>query len=288
MNDAVGQMLDAYACKTRDDYVNAIREILQQLALLGLWRAKFFEHAAFYGGTALRILHGLDRYSEDLDFSLFKPDARFKLGDYGNALQQELASFGFDVHFETRAKSNDTAIESAFLKANTLHQLIVVKAGPSVLGGQHVREMLKIKLEVDTDPPGGFQTVSRPILVPIPFAVNAYSLPDLFAGKMHAILCRKWRNRVKGRDWYDLVWYLGRHPQLRLSHLEQRMRQSGDWVGEAVLDRTTLLQRLRDGIATLDVAQARQEVERFVRDKASLELWSRDFFTQIVDRVETV
>ncbi|MFH0909862.1 MAG: nucleotidyl transferase AbiEii/AbiGii toxin family protein [bacterium] len=288
MNDAVRQMLDVYACKTRDDYVNAIREILQQLALLGLWRSKFFEHAAFYGGTALRILHGLDRYSEDLDFSLLKPDAKFTLGDYGSALQRELASFGFDVEFEARKKKQETAIESAFLKANTLHQLIVVKAGTSVLGGQHAREVLKIKLEVDTDPPGGFQTVSRPVLVPIPFAVNAYTAPDLFAGKMHAILCRKWKTRVKGRDWYDLVWYLGRHPQLRLAHLEQRMRQSGDWSGERALDRTRLVDKLNTSIRALDVAQARQEVTRFVRDKASLELWSTDFFLQIVDRIETV
>jgi len=288
MNEAVGQMLHAYACKTRDDYLNAVREILQQLALLGLWRSKFFEHAAFYGGTALRILHGLDRYSEDLDFSLLKPDAAFTLGDYGDALKRELASFGFDVKFETRTKRRETPIESAFLKANTLHQLVVVKAGASVLGGQHSREVLKIKLEVDTDPPPGFQTVSRPVLVPIPFAVNAYALPDLFAGKMHALLCRKWNTRVKGRDWYDLVWYLGRHPQLRLSHLEQRMRQSGDWTGHAALDRTALMDRLTAGIRALDVDQARQEVSRFVRDKASLELWSTDFFLEIVDRIETV
>lgn len=288
MHDAVKQMLDAHACKTRDEYIHAIREILQQLSLLGLWRGKFFEHAAFYGGTALRILHGLDRYSEDLDFSLLKPDPTFRWADYGAALQRELASFGFDVAFEPRAKRQETAVESAFLKANTLHQLIVVKAGSSVLGGQHAREVLKIKLEVDTDPPAGFKTVSCPVLVPIPFAVNAYSLPDLFAGKMHAILCRKWKNRVKGRDWYDLVWYLGRHPQLRLGHLEQRMRQSGDWKEKAPLDRSALMGRLKAGIRALDVDQARQEVSRFVREKASLNLWSQDFFLQVIDRIETV
>jgi hypothetical protein len=288
MNDAVSQMLDTYACKTRDDYTNALREILQQLALLGLWRSKFFEHAAFYGGTALRILHGLDRYSEDLDFSLLNPDSRFTLGGYGGALQRELASFGFNVEFEARPKSRETSIESAFLKANTLQQLIVIKTGASILGGQHAREVLKIKLEVDTEPPGGFQTVSRPVLVPIPFAVNAYSLPDLFAGKMHAILCRKWKNRVKGRDWYDLIWYLGRHPQLRLNHLEQRMRQSGDWAGDQVLSRSALMDKLTSSIRALDVTQARTEVARFVRDRASLDLWSHEFFLQIVDRLETV
>lgn len=288
MHDAVRQMLEPYACKTRDDYVNAIREILQQLALLGLWRSKFFEHAAFYGGTALRILHGLDRYSEDLDFSLLKPDPNFSLGDYGAALKRELASFGFEVEFETREKKTTTAIESAFLKTNTLNQLIVVKAGTQVLGAQHAREVLKIKLEVDTDPPGGFRTVSRPVLVPIPFAVNAYALPDLFAGKMHALLCRKWKGRVKGRDWYDLVWYAGRHPQLHLAHLEQRMRQSGDWTEKNPLTSTALNGLLNETIGNLDVKQARDEVARFVRDKAALQLWSKDFFLGIAQRIETV
>lgn len=288
MNDALRQMLDTYRVQTRDDYTNALREILQQLALLGLWRSKFFEHAAFYGGTALRVLHGLDRFSEDLDFSLLKPDPEFSLQPYGNALRRELAAFGFDVVFETRAKSRATRIESAFLKANTLNQLLVIKPGAGILEGQHAREILKIKLEVDTDPPGGFQTVIRPVLLPIPFAVKVYALPDLFAGKMHAILCRKWKTRVKGRDWYDLVWYLARHPQLRMSHLEQRMRQSGDWRGEAPLERTALMTLLEEVILVLDVDQARREVSRFVRDQASLEIWSNEFFKQIITRIECV
>lgn len=288
MNDALRQMLDTYRVQTRDDYTNALREILQQLALLGLWRSKFFEHAAFYGGTALRVLHGLDRFSEDLDFSLLKPDPEFSLQPYGNALRRELAAFGFDVVFETRAKSRATRIESAFLKANTLNQLLVIKPGAGILEGQHAREILKIKLEVDTDPPGGFQTVIRPVLLPIPFAVKVYALPDLFAGKMHAILCRKWKTRVKGRDWYDLVWYLARHPQLHMSHLEQRMRQSGDWRGEAPLERTALMTLLEEAILVLDVDQARREVSRFVRDQASLEIWSNEFFKQIITRIECV
>lgn len=288
MNPALRQMLDAYPCQTRDDYTNALREILQQLALLGLWRSKFFEHAAFYGGTALRILHGLDRYSEDLDFSLLKANARFSLQPYGNALRRELASFGFEVDFETRIKKTDTRIESAFLKANTLNQLLVIKPGAGILDGQHAREILKVKLEVDTEPPAGFRTVSRPVLLPIPFSVNVYDLPDLFAGKMHAILCRKWKSRVKGRDWYDLVWYIARHPQLHLSHLEQRMRQSGDWREQGPLTSQMLMTLLKDAVYTLDVDYARQEVSRFVRDPASLEVWSTDFFRQIIERIQFV
>ena len=288
MIEAIQQMLDRYACRTRDDYVSALREILQQIALLGLWRGKFFEHAVFYGGTALRVLYGLDRYSEDLDFSLLKPVADFSLGAYGDALRRELASFGFEVSFENRKRNPQSAIESAFLKANTLQQSIVVRAAAAVTRPMHAGEVLKIKLEVDTDPPGGFETESRAVLLPVPFAVRAYSLPDLFAGKLHAVLCRKWKTRVKGRDWYDLVWYAGHHPQLRLSHLESRMRHSGDWTGPAGLTRSDLLDRLRSAIARVDVDQIRQETDRYVRDKSSLELWSREFFLQIAEKIETV
>lgn len=285
MNDAIRQMLERYACKTQDDAVSALREILQQIALLGLWRSKFFEHAAFYGGTALRVLYGLERYSEDLDFSLLEPSMTFSLEAYGSALRRELGSFGFEVSFEVRRKTAATAIESAFLKANTLQQLIVIRGAASAL---HRSQTLKIKLEVDTDPPPGFSTESRAVLLPTPFAVRVYSRPDLFAGKMHALLCRKWKTRVKGRDWYDLVWYAGHHPQLHLRHLEARMRASGDWTATALLTPADLQDRLRAAIATLDVGQAREEASRFVRDLSALELWSPEFFQEVVEKIEVV
>lgn len=288
MNEAIQQMIERHACRTRDDYVSALREIFQQIALLGLWRSKFFEHAAFYGGTALRVLYGLDRYSEDLDFSLLAPDKDFSLGAYGDALRRELDSFGLDVSFEAHQRNPESAIESAFLKANTLQQLIVVKVNADLARQVHAQEVLKIKLEVDTDPPGGFETESRVVLLPLPFAVRVYSLPDLFAGKMHALLCRKWKTRVKGRDWYDLVWYLGHHPRLHLNHLESRLRHSGDWTGVAPLTRSDLFDLLHTAIAKLDVDQAQQEADRFVRDKSSLALWSREFFLEIAEKIETV
>lgn len=288
MNSAIEQMLQRYRRETQDEYVSALREVLQQIALLGLWRAKFFEHAAFYGGTALRVLYDLDRYSEDLDFSLLKPNAGFSLGPYGNSLQRELASFGFDVSFENRRRNVESNIESAFLKANTLQQMIVVKTPAFLTKGMHAGELLKIKLEVDTDPPDGFETESRAVLLPVPFAVRVYRLPDLFAGKMHAVLCRKWKTRIKGRDWHDLVWYAGHHPQLRLSHLESRMRYSGDWTGSDSLTKAAMLGRLHGAIDKLNVDQARQETDRYVRNKTSLGLWSRDFFRQIAARIEVV
>lgn len=285
MHEAVRAMLQRYPLNTRDDYVNALREILQQTALLGLWRSRFFERAAFYGGSALRVLYGLDRYSEDLDFSLLKPDAAFSLGRYAPSLKRELNGFGFEVEFQKLQKEKTTPIESAFLKANTSRQLIVIEAAEELLRGLHPLKNLKIKLEVDTDPPGGFETEARYVLQPIPFSVLAFQLPDLFAGKLHAILCRRWKSRVKGRDWYDLVWYVGRHPEVRLSHLEARLRQSGDYRGSTALSLEKLRGLLLEALGALDVAQARREAAPFLRDQRALEVWSRDFFREVIERV---
>lgn len=285
MHDAVRSMLDRYNLHTSDDYTNALREILQEIALLGLWRSKFFEHSAFYGGTALRVLYGLDRYSEDLDFSLLKPDDLFSLEAYAGSLQREINSFGFQVDFERRRKSLQTPIESAFLKTNTYKQLIIIEASEDLLRDLHPLKNLKIKLEVDTDPPGGFETETRYVLQPFPFSVRIFSLPDLFAGKLHAVLCRHWRSRVKGRDWYDLIWYASKHPEVRLSHLEARMRQSGNYCEERPLSAEKLRRLLREAVDTLNVAKSRQEVSPFVRDHRALDVWSREFFADVVQRV---
>lgn len=288
MNDAIDQMLGRYACQTRDDYVNALREILQQLALLGLWRAKFFEGAAFYGGTALRVLYGLDRFSEDLDFSRLTPDPAFSLAPFCGAIRRELESFGFEVSVEPKPCHGTSAIEAAVIRTHPLQSSLAATPGAGALAGLRASDVLKIKVQVDTNPPGGFETEGRTLLLPVAFAVRAYSLPDLFASKTHAVLCRRWKTRVKGRDWYDLVWYLGRHPRLRLTHLEARMRASGDWPEDGHLDRHGLLTCLRSTIAGLDVAAAREEVSRFVRDDAALTIWSRAFFLEIIERIETV
>ncbi len=285
MHEAIRGLLERYTCRTREDYLNALREILQELALLGLWRARFFEHAAFYGGSALRLLYGLDRYSEDLDFSLLRPAPGFSLERFGGSLAREIGGFGFPVTFDRRTKSGATAIESAFLKVSTVRGLILIEADSALLRGVHPRAQLRIKLEVDTDPPGGFSTETLYVLRPIPFPVRAFSLPDLFAGKLHALLCRKWGTRVKGRDWYDLVWYAGHHPHVRIPHLEQRMRQSGDWAQSAPLDMDALRRMLTAAIARLDIDQARTEVAPFVRDRRALEVWSPDFFESLISRI---
>jgi len=288
MHEALAGMLAKYESGRLEDTMRALREIMQEIALLGLWRSKFFENAAFYGGTAMRVLYGLDRFSEDLDFSLLKPMSDFDIAKYLAALRKELEAFGFDVRVEQRNKAVISAVQSAFLKADTLNQLLVIETAEEILHEVPRGQVLKIKLEVDTDPPPGFSTETKYLLQPIPFAVRVFVLPDLFAGKMHAILCRKWKTRVKGRDWYDLVWYAAHHPQLHLSHLEQRMRQSGHWKNKEALSGDSFKKLMHDAVERLPVDQARREVEPFVSNPDSLEIWSRDFFKDVASRIQFV
>jgi predicted nucleotidyltransferase component of viral defense system len=284
MNPAIASMLDRYERRSLDDQVNALREILQEIALCGLWRSKFFEHAAFYGGTALRVMYGLDRFSEAMDFSLLAPADDFTLAPYCTAVAEELASWGFPATVEVKRKASQSAIESAFLKANTRQLLLTIEAGEMV-SAIHGRRQLKIKIEVDTDPPPDFSTETKFLLQPIPFSVKAYAQPFLFAGKMHAILCRGWKTRAKGRDWYDLVWYVGRGTPLDLAHLEARMRQSGHYSDDVELDKRVFRSLLARRIEGLDVAAAQSEVERFLIDPVAVSVWSQEFFSTVAGRI---
>ena len=288
MNDAVGRMLDRYNCKSINDYKNALKEIIQEIALLGLWRSKFFEKAAFYGGSALRILYGLDRFSEDLNFSLLKKDDDFLMASYLKAVENELKSLGFFVTVKEKKKEFKTNIDSAFIKAGTLKNMIIVGIPESVRKKMHSEKAMKIKLEVDTNPPGDFNTKAEYLFQPVPFSVNTYSLPHLFAGKMHAILCRSWGNRVKGRDWYDLVWYAGKNIPLGLKHLESRMKQTGHLGANELITEKILRQKLMEKIECTDFNNAVKDVLNFLKDPSSLELWSEEFFRVICKKIKTV
>lgn len=286
MSDVVQQMVAAYRPDTTRAYIRALREVLQRLVLLGLWRARFYEHAAFYGGTALRILHGLDRYSEDLDFSLASPRPGFELRPYLAALETELRAFGFDVQASQReAATPRSAIRSAFLKGNTLRQLVAVRAPESLTQTVHRDQVLTIRLEIDTDPPPLFDTEVRYELAPVPFGVRVCVPSDLLAGKMHALLCRRWKTRVKGRDWYDLVWFAAFHPTMHLAHLEARMVQSGHWPADEPLTESSWRRLMAEAIDRLDVDRARKDAEPFVNDLGALALWSRPFFHDVVRRL---
>jgi len=285
MNPAIARMLERYDSRSVDDYVRALREILQEVTLLGLWRAKFFEKVAFYGGTALRIVHSLDRFSEDLDFTLLSPSDPFDIARYLKIVEREIKSYGFDVSVSKRHKTAQTAVQSAFVKADTTKHLLTIEAGEQIVAQIPSGQIIKIRIEVDNNPPPNFETEARFLLQPIPFSVRIVVLPDLFAGKMHAVLCRRWKNRVKGRDWYDLVWYAANHPQLHLEHLRERMIQSGHWDRKDPLTKEKFQEVAENAIDKLDVSQARKEVEPFVRNPESLKVWSKEFFRSVVRRI---
>jgi predicted nucleotidyltransferase component of viral defense system len=286
MNPAILSMLDRYKCVTLQDYENALKEIMQEIALLGLWRSKFFEHAAFYGGTALRILYGLDRFSEDLDFSLLKPQKTFQLTGYLGAVEAELTAMGFSVSVERRTKTAASAVESAFIKAGTKEHLLKITVPGTISEQIPGNKLMNVRFEVDTDPPGGFNTEAKTLLQPIPFSINTYTPPDLFAGKLHAIIHRPWKSRVKGRDYYDFVWYVARGIPVHLSHLEQRLRQSNGWTMKRAMKETDLLDLLKKKFAELDVGAAKKEVAPFLRDLAAVEIWSNSFFESLLAKLK--
>lgn len=285
MKHNLDPLLAGYVLKSAGDYENALKEIVQELALLGLWRSKFFEHAAFYGGTALRLFHGLRRFSEDLDFSLLAPQANFRLEPHLASAGEELRAYGFRFEVERKLKSAATAIESAFIKGDTRINLLHIGL-PDWLAQRIPRlQQLRVKLELDTQPPALAETEVFTRLMPIPYQVRLYDPPSLMAGKLHAVLCRKWQNRVKGRDWYDLVWYAGRGIQPNLPHLAARMIQTGHWPADRALDRPALRDLLRARIAAVDFTAAADDVRPFLRDSMELSLWNPEFFQEIADRV---
>ncbi len=281
MNSAVASMLKKYDPVTLSQQKNALQEIIQEIALLGLFRSDFFSKAAFYGGSALRIFHGLDRFSEDLDFSLLEPDKTFDLLRYIHYIRNELEAYGFDVNLEVKDKTKETSIKSAFIKAGTAVNLLQIRPAVPATGGVHRDELLKIKLEVDTDPPEDAEYEVKYQLNPVPYSVRLFTLPAIFAGKIHALLYRNWKNRVKGRDFYDYVWFLSRNIKPDLKHLTRRMRQSGNWQGDGIITREKLLALLIEKFSITDFKQAKRDVKPFLANPAVLDIWSEEFFVKI-------
>jgi predicted nucleotidyltransferase component of viral defense system len=286
LNAAIEQMLKAYKVENLYDRKNAIKEIMQEIVLCGLSRAGFFKKAAFYGGTAIRIFYGLDRFSEDLDFSLQIPETDFSLSEYFSALEKEVRSFGLNVVIEEKEKTKDSNIRSAFLKGNTKEHLMLFYTDDQISGNISKNEIIKIKLEVDVNPPAyaGFETKYR--LLPAPYEVRMYDLSSLFAGKIHAVLCRAWKNRIKGRDLYDYVFYLSRGARVNLKHLRERLIQTQSVPNDFKCTIEELKDMLVERFDTIDYSQARQDVEPFIHDTVALKVWCADFFKQITEGLE--
>jgi len=276
-------MLTQYNLNNVEDYKYALKEIVQEIALLGLFRSGFFNKAAFYGGTALRIFHGLDRFSEDLDFSLLTPQKDFDLSKYTKYIETELGAYGFEMTVDEKTKLTDTAIKSAFIKGGTKIHLLKISSIKNPVTGVHSNEEIKIKLEVDTEPPGSAEYEVRYQLNPVPYSVRLFSTSSLLAGKLHAILFRSWKNRVKGRDYYDYLWYLSKNIEVNLEHLSCRMKQTKHLDENEVLNEEMLLNFLFDKFKETDFNQAKKDVLPFIKDSSVLQLWSEDFFKKITE-----
>lgn len=284
MKTVLEQMLDTYETRTIEDKKNALKEVVQEAALCGLSRAGFFKSAAFYGGTALRIFYGLDRFSEDLDFSLTAPDTDFQLKRYFSGLESELASLGLNFSIEEKQKTADSAVKSAFLKGNTREHILSVYGLQNA--GIGATELIKIKFEIDTDPPPYARFENKYRLLPTPYQVKLYDMPSLFAGKIHAVLCRAWKSRVKGRDLYDYVFYLAKKTKVNLPHLKARLVASGVMNESDAFDREKLVSMLNERFEKIDFEQAKQDVLPFVKNTSALDLWGAEMFKDITSEIE--
>ncbi len=277
----IKEWVESYSPNNEEEVLSALREIMQEIALAGLSRTDFFKRAAFYGGTALRIFHGLDRFSEDLDFSLLAKEPDFTLEPYFQAVQEEFESLGMRVSLRKKQKIHISEIESAFLKSETLWKELVLE-DIVVQMGIRSNKNVKIKIEVDRNPPLGFQTEEKLLLRPFSFYVKCFDLPSLFAGKMHALLFRKWKNRVKGRDWYDMEWYIRKGVVLDLGHFLQRAKDTGDWENQSI-SKDDLLELLRQKIKATPIENVKADVRPFIKDYRKLDIWSATYFLDLVE-----
>ena len=283
MNSVIETMIAKYNPKNNDERENAIKEIIQEIALAGLSRAGFFSKAAFYGGSCLRIFHGLNRFSEDLDFALLEKDPHFKIDDYFPSLRKELESYGLAMSIESKKKSDDGEVQSAFLKGNTL--ILMMSFFPSSDEAKKVMssQKIKIKFEIDTDNPSGGVTEYRYKMLPAPYEVQVFDESTLFAGKIHAILCRSYKHHVKGRDYYDYLFYIGKGSKFNLKYLENKLKNTGGKIGDnETLTLEKVKELLKNKFETTDYESAKEDVSNFINDKESLRVWGENLFLSTI------
>lgn len=275
MNKIFDQMLSRYDSHSKEDKLNALHEVMQEITLAALYRAQFFNYAAFYGGTCLRIFHNLPRFSEDMDFSLLQNDETFFLEPYFEAIEIEFHAYGRQIEIVKKEKKNKTSVESAFLKDNTEVYNIRFKTEKTV----------KIKIEVDKNPPLKFTTEQKLLMLPFSFMTRCFDISGLYAGKMHALLFRNWRGRVKGRDWYDFEWYIRNGYQLDFEHLKERALQKG-YEGTEEFTPSMFKRLLKEKIASTKLEQVIADVRPFLKNENELQIWSTDYFLQLADMIK--
>lgn len=278
MNSVIETMLGKYNPKNNEERENAAKEIIQEIALAGLSRGGFFEKAAFYGGTCLRIFYGLNRFSEDLDFALLEKDPDFRLSDYFPSLEREFASYGIEIRAEEKKKAFDSDVQSAFLKGNSL--ALMMTFFPKSEDARKIisNQKMKIKFEVDTDNPKGGRTETKFRLLPAPYQVRVFGESTLFAGKIHAIICRNYKNHVKGRDYYDYLFYIGKGSAFNLEYLENKLKNTEAIAQNEKLTLGKVKEMLKARFETVDYESAKEDVSNFINDKSGLSLWKKELF----------
>ncbi len=284
--NTIEELLNSYDPKTLDETKMRLRELLQQIVLIGLSKANFFKYASFYGGTALRIFYSLNRYSEDLDFTLNQKDDAFSLEPFIKKIKEVARGYGIQLDIETESKKVLTPIESAFAKLNTYQTFIALKLDDNLTKLLHKDETIKVKFEVDCNPALGFSCDSKWLDVPEFANIKVLDIESLFAGKIHAILCRNYKNNVKGRDYYDFLFYIKKRVSPNLTYLRNKLIESGTIKENEHFDMDTLKAMLKDRFESVDFNQARQDAERFVIDNEDLSYFSKDLFIDLLDRLD--
>ncbi len=287
MQQILSQMLDKYEINTIQDKRNAIKEVVQEIVLCALSRGGFFKSAAFYGGTALRIFYKLDRFSEDLDFSLVTQNPNFDLTKFFPYIENETKSLGLNFVVLVKEKKLDSNIKSAFLKGNTKEHIMTFYEGND-LNNINSDELIKIKFEVDINPTTGATFETKFGLLPSPYQIRLYDKESLFAGKIHACLCRNWRSRVKGRDFYDYIFFLSIGTKVNLAYLKNKLVQSHFISEDYDLTIDKLKSLLNERFENLNIKQAKEDVLPFIKDSSKLDLWSKEFFIEITKNLQSI
>lgn len=288
MNNVLQNMLSKYEIKNTIDETNAMKEIIQEIVICGLSRGGFFNEAAFYGGTALRIFYGLNRFSEDLDFALLEPNPKFDLSRYFSYIEKEVQAYGLNLSISEKEKTKDSNILSAFLKGDTKEHILMFFPN-EIMHNTTSLKSIKIKFEVDVNPPAGAKYNLKYKLLPSPHQIRLYDESSLFAGKIHAILCRNWNYRTKGRDLYDYIFYLSKNISVNINLIREKLIDSKVLNREEIFDIFVLKKMLNKKFEEINYSDAKEDIITFIEDKESLIIWSEEFFKEITKELnETI
>lgn len=275
----IDERLKRYAPQTKEDEEQALKEIMQEIAIYGLSTSGFFDKALFHGGTSLRILYDLPRFSEDLDFLLKKPDADFKWMQYVDAIVSSFKQFGVNPEVTDKSKVSNT-VKKIFLKDDSIGKILDLSFT------HHPGRKLTIKFEIDTNPPAGSVEDLKFLEFPLDCSIVSQDLSSSFAGKCHALLCRDY---IKGRDWYDFAWYIAKQAKPNLVFLQNALLQQGPWAKQnIVVTPKWLIEKLQDKINHINWNKATSDVEQFLylQDRQVLALWGIDYFMDKLTKLE--